>query len=71
MRVDAIAHEKEQQWRLGGKHLLFQAKKENVGLQLEAAYRQSFMETFNLVCKIKILFCLISDRCQFFVFSGG
>lgn len=47
IRTDAIAHEKQEQWRLEGKNLLFQAKKENVGLQLEAAYRQSFMNTYH------------------------
>lgn len=50
LRKDAIAHEKEEQWRQEGKQLLFDAKKENVGLQLEAAYRNNAMELYKQVC---------------------
>lgn len=37
---DGIVGEKEAQWRADGQMLLMDAKKENVQLQLEAAYRQ-------------------------------
>ncbi len=51
MRVQAIAHEKEEQWRGEGKFLLLDAKKENVGLQLEAAYREGVMDLYQKVRK--------------------
>ncbi|XP_063216511.1 ATP synthase subunit b, mitochondrial [Bacillus rossius redtenbacheri] len=37
---EGVALEKLQQWRAEGQNLLFEAKKENVALQLEAAYRE-------------------------------
>lgn len=48
-RVDAIAHEKKEQWRQEGKKILFQAKKDAIGLQLEAAYRQNMINLYNQV----------------------
>lgn len=45
----AIKAEKEQQAVAEGTHLLFETKKENVGLQLEAAYRESAMNIYNQV----------------------
>ncbi|CAB3233073.1 unnamed protein product [Arctia plantaginis] len=46
---DAVKSEKEAQWRAEGQELLIQAKKENVLLQLEAAYRERLMNTYNEV----------------------
>lgn len=48
-RVDAINHEKKEQWRQEGKKLLFLAKKEAIGLQLEATYRENIMNLYNQV----------------------
>ena len=48
-RIDAIEHEKKEQWRQEGKKILFQAKKEAIGLQLEAAYRQNLMNLYQQV----------------------
>lgn len=53
-RKEAIEHEKLEQWRQEGKQLLFDAKKENVGLQLEAIYRNNFMEIYKQVCKTRL-----------------
>lgn len=50
-RVDAIEHEKKEQWRQEGKKILFQAKREGVALQLEAVYRQNVINFYNQVKK--------------------
>jgi F-type H+-transporting ATPase subunit b len=48
--TEAVEAEKKEQWRAEGQKYLFAAKKENVSLQLEAAYRERLMTAFSEVC---------------------
>lgn len=46
---ESIAEEEKHQWSMEGQKILVEAKRENVGLQLEAAYRQRIVQVFNEV----------------------
>jgi len=46
---ESIEHEKKEQWRSEGQVLLNDAKKENIALQLEAAYRERLATVFGEV----------------------
>ncbi|XP_046976791.1 ATP synthase subunit b, mitochondrial-like [Vanessa cardui] len=46
---NAIKEAKDAQWRAEGQKLLMDAKKENIAMQLEAIYRERFMQVFRAV----------------------
>ncbi|GAB0087999.1 ATP synthase subunit b, mitochondrial [Sergentomyia squamirostris] len=49
MYEEGIEEEKKSQWSAEGQNILMQAKKENIGLQLEATYRERLMTVYNEV----------------------
>jgi len=48
---DSIAHEKKTQWQMEGGDMIFDVKKENIALQVEATYRERIMTVFSEVKK--------------------
>ncbi|XP_042149041.1 ATP synthase subunit b, mitochondrial-like [Ixodes scapularis] len=46
---EAIKNEERSQWQAQGQHMLFEAKRENVQLQLEAEFRKRQMTVYNEV----------------------
>lgn len=51
VNTESIAEEEKAQWSMEGQKILVEAKRENVGLQLETAYRQRIVKVFNEVKK--------------------
>ncbi|MEE6493422.1 hypothetical protein FKM82_016820 [Ascaphus truei] len=48
---DAIEEEKKEQWRIEGRHQLFDAKRNNVTMLLEINYRERLLNVYNAVRK--------------------
>lgn len=49
MLEESVADEEKNQWRADGQILLVDAKRENVALQLEAAYRERLQNVYTQV----------------------
>lgn len=56
--ADSIKEEELAQWRADGQELLLAAKRENVLLQLEAAYRERAMQVYSEASALIIFSCV-------------